>query len=132
MLSSEVLPHFVKMYDLIVQLKFLWLETKQTRLKDCDLFLRSIIPNTDNVLFLLFMGGNTTAIMSLQNFLYVFDSQLQEQFIRLSIIAIDMLPLFSKHKKGISEKITETVQLIFVKRKWKFILKILVYLYMKN
>ena len=28
MLSSEVLPHFVKMYDLIVQLKFLWLETK--------------------------------------------------------------------------------------------------------
>ena len=78
------------------------------------------------------MGGNTTAIMSLQNFLYVFDSQLQEQFIRLSIIAIDMLPLFSKHKKGISKKITETVQLIFVKRKWKFILKILVYLYMKN
>ena len=78
------------------------------------------------------MGGNTTAIMSLQNFLYVFDSHLQEQFIRLSIIAIDMLHLFSKHKKGISEKITETVQLILVKRKWKFILKILVYLYMKN
>ena len=33
----------------------------------------------DNVLFRLFMGGNTTAIMSLQNFFYVFDSHRRDE-----------------------------------------------------
>ena len=33
----------------------------------------------DNVLFRLFMGGNTTAIMSLQNFFYVFNSHRRDE-----------------------------------------------------
>ena len=33
----------------------------------------------DNVLFRLFMGGNTTAIMSLQNSFYVFDSHSRDE-----------------------------------------------------
>ena len=79
MLSVEDLPRFVKMYDQNVQIEFLELETKLARLSDGDPFLRNIIPNSDNVLFLLFMGGNTTAIMSLQNFFYVFDSHSRDE-----------------------------------------------------
>ena len=68
MLSVDDLPRFVKMYDQNVQIEFLELRTKLARLKDGDPFLRNIISDSDNVLFLLFMGGNTTAIISLQNF----------------------------------------------------------------
>ena len=66
-------------HDQNVQIEFLELETKLARLSDGDPFLRNIIPNSDNVLFLLFMGGNTTAIMSLQNFFYVFDSHSRDE-----------------------------------------------------
>ena len=79
MLSVDDLPHFVKMYDQNVQIEFLELETKLARLRDDDPFLRNIIPGSDNVLFLLIMGGNTTAIMSLQNFFYVFDSHSRDE-----------------------------------------------------
>ena len=79
MLSVDDLPHFVKMYDQKVQIEFLELETKLARLSDGDPFLRNIIPNSDNVLFLFFMGGNTTAIISLQNFFSVFDSHSRDE-----------------------------------------------------
>ena len=59
MLSVDDLPRFVKMYDQNVQIAFLELETKLARLRDGDPFLRNIIPDNDNVLFLLFMAGNT-------------------------------------------------------------------------
>ena len=79
MLSVDDLPHFAKMYDQNVQIELLELETKLARLSDGDPFLRNTTPNSDNVLFLFFMGGNTTAIMSLQNFFYVFDSHSQDE-----------------------------------------------------
>ena len=79
MLSVDDLPRFVKMCYENVQIEFLELETKLVRLRDRDLFLRNIIPNSDNVLFLLFMGGHTTAIMSLQNVFYVFDSRNRDE-----------------------------------------------------
>ena len=79
MLSVDNLPRFVKMYDQNVQIEFFELETKLARLRDDDPFLRNIIPSSDNVLFLQFMGGNTTAIMSLQNFFYVFDSYSRDE-----------------------------------------------------
>ena len=78
MLSVHDLPHFVNMYDQNVQIEFLELEKKLARLRDGDPFLRNIILNSHNVLFLLFMGGNTT-IMSLQNFFYVFDSDIRDE-----------------------------------------------------
>ena len=44
-----------------------------------DSFLRNIVSNTENVLFFLFMGGYTTAVMSSQNFFYVFDSHSRDE-----------------------------------------------------
>ena len=79
MLSVDDLPRFVKMYDQNVQIEFLELEMKLVRLRDGDLFLRNIIPDSDNVLFLLFVGDNTTAIMSLQIFCYVFHSHSRDE-----------------------------------------------------
>ena len=129
----------------------------------------------DNVLFPLFMGGNTTAITSLQKLFYVFDSHSREerrlnisnsrsvllkfryiceiekyiqvaylefrdkqqmyfqaQFIRLRTEAIDMLSIFSKHKNSIRCKNYQNNSTNICKRKRKFILKILVHLYMIN
>ena len=79
MLSVDDLPRFVKMYDQNVQIEFLELEMKLVRLRDGDPLLRNIIPDSDNVLFLLFVGGNTTAIMSLQIFCYVFHSHSRDE-----------------------------------------------------
>ena len=79
MLSVDYLPRFVKMYDQNVQIEFLELEMKLVRLRDGDPLLRNIIPDSDNVLFLLFVGGNTTAIMSLQIFCYVFHSHSRDE-----------------------------------------------------
>ena len=39
MLSVDHLPHFIKMYDQNVQIRFLDLETKLVRLRDGDPFL---------------------------------------------------------------------------------------------
>ena len=52
-------------------MEFLQLETKLSSLTHGDPFLRNIVSNTANVLFLLFMGGYTTAVISSQNFFYV-------------------------------------------------------------
>ena len=52
-------------------MEFLQLETKLSSLTYGDPFLRNIVANTENVLFLLFMGGYTTAVISSQNFFYV-------------------------------------------------------------
>ena len=49
------------------------LETKLARLRDGDPFLRNIFPDSDNVLLFCLLGGNTTAIISLQYFFYVSD-----------------------------------------------------------
>ena len=74
MLSVDDLPCFVRVYDENRQIEFLQLETKLASLTYGGPFLRNIVSNTENVLFLLFMGGGTTAVISSQNFFYVFDS----------------------------------------------------------
>ena len=56
MLSVDDLPRCVKMYDQNVQIEFLELQTKSARLRYGDPFLRNIVPDSDNVLFVLFMG----------------------------------------------------------------------------
>ena len=52
-LSVDDLPRFVKMYGQNVQIEFLKLGTELARLRGGDPFLRNIILNTDNILFLL-------------------------------------------------------------------------------
>ena len=79
MLSVDDLPCFVRVYDENVQIEFLQLETKLASLTYGDPFLRNIVSNTENVLFFLFMGGYTTAVMSSQNFFYVFDSHSRDE-----------------------------------------------------
>ena len=79
MLSVDDLPRFVKIYDQNVQIEFLELQINLARLRDGDPFLKNAVPDRDNVLFLLFMVGNTTAIMSWQSFFYVFDSHSRDE-----------------------------------------------------
>ena len=74
MLSVDDLPCFAKVFNENVQIELLQLETKLESLTYGDPFLRNIVSNTKNVLILLFMGGYKTAVISSQNFLYVFDS----------------------------------------------------------
>ena len=73
MFSVDDLPCFVRVYDENVQIEFLQLETKLASLTYSDPFLRNIVSNTETVLFYLFTGGYTTAVISSQNFFYVFD-----------------------------------------------------------
>ena len=84
MLSVDDLPCFVRVYGENVQIEFLQLETKLETLTYVDPFLRNIVSNTENVLILLFMGGYKTAVISSQNFFYVFDSHSGDER-RLSI-----------------------------------------------
>ena len=79
MLSVDDLPRFVRVYDENVQIECLQLETKLASLAYGDPFLRNIVSNTENVLFLLFMGGYTTAVVASQNFFYVFQSHNQDE-----------------------------------------------------
>ena len=79
MLSVDDLPCFVRVYDENVQIEFLQLETKLESLIYGDPFLRNIVPNTENVLILLFMGGYKTAVISSQNFFYVFGSHCRDE-----------------------------------------------------
>ena len=79
MLSVDDLPCFVRVYDENVQIEFLQLETKLASLTYGAPFLRNIVSTTENVLFLLFMGGYTTAVISSQNFFYVFDSHSRDE-----------------------------------------------------
>ena len=51
MLSVDDIPRFVRVYDENMQI-----ETKLASLTDGDPFLRNIVSNTENVLFLLLMG----------------------------------------------------------------------------
>ena len=50
MLSVDDIPRFVRVYDENMQI-----ETKLASLTDGDPFLRNIVSNTENVLFLLLM-----------------------------------------------------------------------------
>ena len=79
MLSVDGSPYFVRVYDQNVQIEFLQLETKLASLTYGDPLLKNIVTNTENVLFLLFIGGYTTAVVSSQNFFYVFDSHSRDE-----------------------------------------------------
>ena len=67
MLSVDNLPRFIRVYDKNVETEFLQLETKLASLTDVNMFLRNIVSNTENVVF-LFMGVYTTAVIFSQNF----------------------------------------------------------------
>ena len=72
MLSVDHLPRPVMIYGRsVVQIQFLNLEASVATLENGDLFLRNLVPSNVNM-FLLFMGSNTTAVMTTSNiFLFV-------------------------------------------------------------
>ena len=72
MLSVDHLPRSVMIYGCsVVQIQFLNLEASVATLENGDLFLRNLVPSNENM-FLLFMGSNTTAVMAPSNiFLFV-------------------------------------------------------------
>ena len=72
MLSVDHLPRPVMIYGRsVVQIQFLNLEASVATLENGDLFLRNLVPSNENM-FLLFMGSNTTAVMTTSNiFLFV-------------------------------------------------------------
>ena len=78
-LSVDDLPCFVRVYEYNVQIELLQLKTKLASVTFGDPFLNNVVSNTENVLFLLFMRGYTTAIISSQNFFYVFHSHSQDE-----------------------------------------------------
>ena len=78
-LSVDDLPCLVRVYEYNVQTELLQLKTKLTSVTFGDPFLNNIVSHTENVSFLLFMRGYTTAVISSQNFFYVSDSHSQDE-----------------------------------------------------
>ena len=70
--------HDENVYDENVKTEFLQLESKLASFTYGDPFL-NIVSNTKNVLFLLFMGGYTTAAISSQNLIYLFGSHRRDE-----------------------------------------------------
>ena len=68
MLSVDDLPCLVRVYEYNVQIELLQLKTKLTSVTFGDPSLNNIVSHTENVSFLLFMRGYTTAVISSQNF----------------------------------------------------------------
>ena len=74
LLSVDYLPHTVKLFNLEININFLHLKTSDVTLADGLPFLRCCIPHNICDGLLLFIGGNTTAIVPGQNKFYLFDS----------------------------------------------------------
>ena len=74
LLSVDDLPHTVKLLNMDININFLHLETRVVTLADGLPFLRCCVPHNICDGPLLFIGGNTTAIVSRQNKFYCFDS----------------------------------------------------------
>ena len=53
-----------------IQIEYLQLETKIATINSDDLFLRNIVPLNNGTLFLLFMGGYTTALTIYSHCMY--------------------------------------------------------------
>ena len=74
LLSVDDLPHTAKLFDMDININFLHLETRDFKLADGLPFLRCCVPLNIWDGLLLFIGGNTTAIVPRQNKLYIFNS----------------------------------------------------------
>ena len=75
MLTADNLPRSVVKCNIEFPVDFLELKTEIAHLRNGEPFLRRSIPNTgDEFMFLLFMGGFTTALMKHHNHFYLFDS----------------------------------------------------------
>ena len=76
MLTADDLPRSIVMCNIEFPVDFLELKTEIAHLKNGEPFLRRSVSNNtgDEFMFLLFMGGFTTALMKHHNHLYLFDS----------------------------------------------------------
>ena len=72
MLTADDLPRSIVMCNIEFPVDFLELKTEIAHLRNGESFLRRSVPNTgDEFMFLLFMGGFTTALMKQHNHLYL-------------------------------------------------------------
>ena len=75
MLTADHLPRSIFMCNIKFPVDYLELKTEIAHLRNGEPFLRRSVPNTgDEFMFLLFMGGFTTALMKHHNHFYLFDS----------------------------------------------------------
>ena len=75
MLTADDLPRSIVMCNIEFPVDFLELKTEIAHLRNGEPFLRRSVPNTgDEFIFLLFMGGFTTALIKHHNHFYLFDS----------------------------------------------------------
>ena len=71
MLSVDDLRRLVMINERSIQIEFLNLEKSVATFENGDPFSRNLVPSNENM-FLLFMGSNTTAVMAPSNiFLFV-------------------------------------------------------------
>ena len=96
MLTADDLPRSIVMCNIEFPGEFLELKTEIALLRNGEPFLRRSVPNTgDEFMFLLFMGGFTTALMKHHNHFYLFDSHSRDSR-RLSVVdATSVLMKFS-------------------------------------
>ena len=79
LLSADELPRTVVMSNNNIPVEFLELKTEIAYLRTGEPFLRRIVSSeSDEIMFLLFMGGFTTALMKQHNHFYLFDSHSRE------------------------------------------------------
>ena len=79
LLSVDDLPRTVQVSGNEIAVEFLHLETNIASLREMDPFLRSIVPVNTEVSFLLFMGSNTTALVTYGSSVYLFDSHSRDE-----------------------------------------------------
>ena len=79
LLSADELPRSLMMSYNNIPLEVLELKTEIVYLRTGEPFLRRIVSSEcDEIMFLLFMGGFTTALMKQHNCFYLFDSHSRE------------------------------------------------------
>ena len=75
MLTADDLPRSIVMCNIEFPFDFSELKTEIVHVRNGEPFLRRSVPNTgDEFMFLLFMGGFTTALMKHDNHFCLFDS----------------------------------------------------------
>ena len=75
LLSADELPRLVVMYNNNIPIEFLELKTEIAYLRTGELILkRTVSSECDEIMFLLFMGRFTTALMKQHNHFCLFDS----------------------------------------------------------
>ena len=80
LLSADELPRSVMMSNNNIPVEFLELKTEIAYLRTGEPFLRRIVSSEcDEIMFLLFMGGFTTALMKQHNHFYLFDSHSRDE-----------------------------------------------------